>query len=240
MVILARMPAAEAIEIQTVDGPMPALQWLPPSGRGPGILLLQEIFGLSSYIHDRAGALADLGYVVVAPALYWRLGETTVEENRPDYLEHAIGLMSRLDWGRTIDHASAALTAVNDLDEVDDGVGIVGFCFGGGVGFNVAAIADPDAFVCYYGSAVPGLLGMADRVTAPSIYHFGLDDAYIPPDVVEAIRAAVPADAEFHTYPRAGHAFDNPLPAFHSATASAKAWAATTDFLARTLPVRPS
>jgi carboxymethylenebutenolidase len=95
------MPAAEEIEIPTVDGPMPALQWLPPAGRGPGILLLQEIFGLSSYIHDRAAALADLGYVVVAPALYWRLGETTVDETRSDYLDHAIGLMNRLDWGRT-------------------------------------------------------------------------------------------------------------------------------------------
>ncbi len=230
------MTDAEQIEIQTADGPMPAWKWLPRSGRGPGLLVIQEIFGLSAYVQERARQLAELGYVVVAPALFWRVGELTVDETRPDYLPRAMELASRLDDAQPIDDSRAALTALADLDEVDGGTGVVGFCFGGGVGFAVAALADPDVFVCYYGSSVAGQLDRADRVTPHALYHFGLADDYIPPDVVAAIAAAVPAGSDFRTYPGAGHAFDNPRPPFHHADASRAAWTTTVDFLARELP----
>ncbi len=61
--------------VTTADGEMPAHLWLPESGSGPGLLLLQEIFGVSAYIRRRAADLAAAGYVVLAPALYWRLDE---------------------------------------------------------------------------------------------------------------------------------------------------------------------
>ncbi|MFC4555769.1 dienelactone hydrolase family protein [Georgenia faecalis] len=232
------MSASEATTtVHRPDGEMPAHVWLPPGGTGPGLLLLQEIFGVSAYIRDRAQDLADLGYVVLAPELYWRTG-TMVDESRPDFLEQGMALQAQLDWDETVADAVAALDTLRARPEVDGGVGVVGFCFGGGVAFNVAAVADVDALVSYYGSSLPQLLPLADRVSAPSLHHFGTADAYIPMEKVEEIRAAVDGpEVEFHLYDGAGHAFDNPNPMFVHEAARADAWRITTEFLARRLPV---
>ncbi len=227
----------ETTSVHLPDGDMPAHLWLPPSGSGPGILLLQEIFGVSRYVRSRAQDLAELGYVVLAPELYWRLGET-VDESRADVLEQGMALAGRLDWEQTVADSVAALTALRARPEVAGGVGAFGFCFGGGVAFNVAAVADVDVLVSYYGSALPTLLDLAGRVTAPSLHHFGTADSYIPLEQVERIRAAVSGpEVEFHLHEGAGHAFDNPAPMFHHSAATADAWALTTGFLARRFPV---
>lgn len=230
--------AAATTSVPVTDGEMPAHVWLPPSGTGPGLLLLQEIFGVSPYIRDRARDLAELGYVVLAPELYWRL-DGRVDESRADVLEQGMALVAQVDWEQTVGDAVAALGALRARPDVVGGAGVVGFCFGGGVAFSVAAVADVDVLVAYYGSALPQLLGLADRVTAPSLHHFGTADAYIPLAKVEEIRAAVAGpEVEFHLHDGAGHAFDNPSPAFFHERASADAWDQTVDFLARRLPVR--
>lgn len=223
--------------VTTSDGEMPAHLWLPPSGRGPGLVLLQEIFGVSQYIRARAADLAALGYVVLAPETYWRLERTTVDESREDFLDQAMELVGQVDWEAAVADAVAAVAALRRRPEVTGGVGVMGFCFGGGLAFNVAAVTEVDVLVSYYGSALPNLLGLAGRVTAPSLHHFGTADAYIPMETVEAIRAAVAGDeVEFHLHDGAGHAFDNPHPMFHHADASATAWEQTVDFLRRTFP----
>jgi carboxymethylenebutenolidase len=83
--------------VDTPDGEMPAHVWHPPKGSGPGILVLQEIFGVSAYIERRAADLAALGYVVVAPEIFWRLGVFRVEEV-PHAFEEAYALLQRTDW----------------------------------------------------------------------------------------------------------------------------------------------
>ncbi|WP_043497689.1 dienelactone hydrolase family protein [Georgenia sp. SUBG003] len=225
------------LAVPTRDGEMPAHLWLPPSGQGPGLVLLQEIFGVSAYIRTRAADLAALGYVVLAPETYWRLETTTVDESRVDMLDQALGLAGQVDWDAAVSDAAAAVGTLRGRPEVSGGVGVVGFCFGGGLAFNVAAVTDVDVLVSYYGSALPNLLGLADRVTVPSLHHFGTDDAYIPLETVMEIRAAVDGPGvEFYLHDGAGHAFDNPHPLFHHAAASADAWAQTVDFLRRTFP----
>ena len=231
--------SAEVTTVAVPDGDLPVHVWLPPSGSGPGLLVLQEIFGVSEYIRSRARDLADLGYVVLAPDLYWR-AEGTVDESSEDFLQQGMALAAQLEWDRTVSDAVAALDALRARPEVTGGVGVVGFCFGGGVAFNVAAVADVDVLVSYYGSALPQLLPLAGRVSAPSLHHFGTADAYIPMETVEEIRAAVAGpEAELHLHEGAGHAFDNPHPMFHHERASAAAWGLTTDFLSRQLPVSP-
>ena len=114
--------------------------------------------------------------------------------------------------------------------EVTGDVGAVGFCFGGGLAFNVAAEEPLDALVSYYGSALPQLHPLAPRVGAPSLHHFGDADAFIPMDTVARDRGGGDRSARrrpFEIHPGAGHAFDNPAPAFHHPAASAAAWAST-------------
>ena len=207
---------------------MPVHEWK-PGGEGPGVLLLQEIFGVSDYIKQRAADLAALGYYVIAPEIYWRLDDTELDESAPDLLEKAMAIVGRLDWDQAVVDSVAALEYLRSRDA---GTAVVGFCFGGGLGFNVAAVSPADVLVSYYGSALPRLLDLAPKVTATSLHHFGDADAYLP---VDDIVAALD-DAEVHRYPGAGHAFDNPLPAFHHAEASELAWRRTVAFLSRQLP----
>src|SRR5690606_41989363 len=97
---------ATTTSVHLADGDMPAHLWLPPSGSGPGLLLLQEIFGVSTYIRSRARDLADLGYVVLAPELYWRLGET-VDEARGAVLDPGLAPAGRLDSGPPVGRPGA-------------------------------------------------------------------------------------------------------------------------------------
>lgn len=243
---------SERISIETSDGAMPGQLWLPASGSGPGIVLVQEIFGVSDYIERRAQDLADLGYVVVAPELFWRLGVAKVE-NGPNMMEEGYGLMQRLDWAAAVADGVATVRWLRERDEVSGGVGIVGFCLGGGLGFNIAAETPVDALVSYYGSALPGLLGLVpdspgavlepSAVTAPSLHHFGLNDRFIPREMVEQLRSALSGDGvdgvTFHTHETGDHAFDNDDFDLYDETSSREAWAQTVDWLAEHLPTDP-
>ena len=212
-----------------LDDGLPVHEWGSADADAPGILLLQEIFGVSDYIKQRAADLHALGYYVIAPEIYWRLDDTELDESSPELLQRAMGIVGRLDWDLAVKDALAALRY---LQARGKGAGVVGFCFGGGLAFNVAALSRPDVLVSYYGSALKNLLELTPQVTAPTLHHFGNTDTFLDVDAI------VPGlgDAEIHRYDGAGHAFDNPLPMFHNADASALAWRRTEDFLARHLP----
>ncbi|HET8594290.1 MAG TPA: dienelactone hydrolase family protein, partial [Intrasporangium sp.] len=133
----------------------------------------------------------------------------------------------------------AAVQWLRGRDEVTGKVGLVGFCFGGGLAFNIAAKEPVEALVSYYGSALPMLLEIAPRVTVPSLHHFGTADSFIDQESVAKVRAAVTASPAtvFHEYEGADHAFDNPDLPWHHAAASAQAWDRTVAFLQEHLPV---
>lgn len=236
--------SATTLTVPTSDGgQMPAHLWLPESGTGPGLVLFQEIFGVSSYIRRRAQQLADLGYVVLAPEIYWRLGEIGPFEGS-DALDRGAATVEALDWSQAVLDGVSAVKALRQNAAVDGPVGIIGFCFGGGLGFNVAAHLEAEGgeavagLVSYYGSALRGLVDLM-TVTAPSLHHFGLSDSYIDePSVrrIEQIVTAVP-DTTFHTYEGADHAFDNDDFPLHHPEASRLAWDRTVEWLAQRLPV---
>lgn len=215
---------------------------LPKSGSGPGMVVIQEIFGVNHYIKGACERLANLGYVALAPDLYWRLSPgIAIDEKDPGGLQMAFGLVGRLDFAKAGEDATAALEHLRGLPEVTGGkAGILGFCLGGGVSYMVAALSDPVTCVSYYGSAVPNALGLAAQVRCPILFQFGGDDDYIPADKQQAVREAFAhhPGTEFHVHEGAGHAFDNHnAAAMHHERAAREAWAQTADFLKRTLPV---
>ncbi|CAG7574676.1 carboxymethylenebutenolidase [Barrientosiimonas humi] len=228
---------AERITVETDAGPMPAHRWLPEGGTGPGIALMQEIFGVSDYVRRRAQDLADAGYVVLVPEIFWRLGESEPFQG-DDALERGMATAQRLDWDAAVRDGAAAVRALRaDPAVTGDRVGLVGFCFGGGLAFNVAAVEPVEALVSYYGSALPGLLDLAPQVTCASLHHFGLADSFIDVETVRQIETAVTAQpaTTFHTYDGADHAFDNDDAAWFHPEASSLAWARTLEFLKATL-----
>jgi carboxymethylenebutenolidase len=224
-----------SVRVSVDGGEMPADLHLPAGDRGPGIVLFQEIFGVTDYVDARARDLAALGYVVLVPHVYWRQGDPVLSGE--DALPRAMDALGKVDWDTAV---ADGVAAVADLRGRAAGpTGVFGFCFGGGLAFAVAAADDPDFLVSYYGSALPNLLDAAGRVRAPSLHHFGLDDAYLPAGTVGRIEEAVtagPVPATVLTYDGAGHAFDNPMPAFHHPHAARQAWDNTIEWLARTAP----
>jgi carboxymethylenebutenolidase len=227
--------------VQTPDGSFDLTVWVPDAGSGPCLLLLQEIYGVGEYIRAVAADLAQLGYVVGAPDLFWRLEPRYSAIHDASGLTRSLELASRFDMESGVADTVAALRHLAALPEVDGGTGMIGFCFGGSVAYLAAARSSPDVVVSFYGSAVPSALELLDSISCPLQMHFGGNDPYIPRDQVKAVEdaAAGRPNVELHVEEDAGHAFHNRVaPMFYQPEPASRAWQRTEEFLRRRLPVR--
>jgi carboxymethylenebutenolidase len=237
------MSSSRVEKVQVPDGALDLTVWVPDGGTGPGLLLLQEIFGVSDYIRDVAQDLAALGYVVGAPDLFWRIKPGHDAAHDEAGLAESLGISSQFDTEQGVADAAVALAHLRSLPEVTGGFGVIGFCLGGSLAYFLAAQAELDAAVSFYGSEVPGNLEILETITIPVQFHFGGSDPYISRDQVAAVeQAAADHDsAEVHVEEEAGHAFHNrKAPMFHLPEPAARAWQRTEKFLQRHLPVRTS
>jgi carboxymethylenebutenolidase len=233
--------SARVDQVTVDDGTFDLPVWLPAGGSGPGLVLIQEIFGLDDYLRSVAADLAALGYVVVVPELFWRVVRHWSSGHDQAGLAASMDVAGRFDPDLGVSDVLASLAHLRAMPEVEGGAGVFGFCLGGSLAFAAAAQADPDAAVSFYGSAVPDAVDELERITCPIQFHFGGQDPYIPRDAVQKVVDAVAAHpgAEIHVQEQAGHAFHNHVaPMFHHPEAAAAAWDLTRDFLARNLPVR--
>lgn len=227
--------------VSTPDGSFDLPVWLPAAGSGPGLLLIEEIFGISDYIRAVAADLAGLGYVVGAPDLFWRLQPGWAAEHTEDGLAQSMALASRFDAATGVADTAAAFAQLTALPEVDGSAGIIGFCFGGTFAYLAAAQASPDAVISFYGSGVPGQASQLASITCPLLLHFGGSDPYIPRDQVRQVEEAAAGhpNVEIHVEEDAGHAFHNrKAPMFYQPGPASRAWQRTEEFLRRHLPVR--
>jgi carboxymethylenebutenolidase len=214
---------------------------VPPSGQGPGLLLLQEIFGVNEYLRAVGQRLAALGYVTLAPDLFWRQEPGVDLPHDESAMGKGMQLAQGFDADKGAADLGASLAALRSLPEVGGlGAGVLGFCFGGTMAFLAAAVHDPDVAVSYYGSGVPSMLGMADQISCPILFHFGEADPFLPLEGAKAVEAAFGGreGCEVHIHAGAGHAFDNSFaPTYHQPEPATAAWDQTSAFLARHLPV---
>jgi carboxymethylenebutenolidase len=163
----------------------------------------------------------------------------TTDETTEAGLQEAFGYYSKLDVARAADDAVAALEYVRDMPEARGKSGVMGFCLGGRLAYEVGVNADPDVVVSYYGSGIAERLEDAPNLRCPVIFQFGGADNFIGPEQAANIEAAFsnhPA-AEFHSHPDGGHAFDNfRAPIFYRQPAADAAWPQTREFLERAYP----
>lgn len=182
---------------------------LPEKGSGPGIVVLQEIFGVNANIRGVADLYAEEGYVALAPDLFWRL-EPGVELGYDDAaMQKAFDLYGRFDTDQGIRDIAAAIATLRGLEQCKGKVGAIGFCLGGTLAYLTAARTDVDCAVGYYGVGIENLLGEAKSISCPLVLHFGEVDKYSPPEAIEAIRKGLSGlpGAEVHVYPGADHGF---------------------------------
>ena len=226
-------------------GTMDAYLALPPGGRGPGLLLLQEIFGVNAHIRAVADQYALAGFVVLAPDVFWRQAPRVELGYEGEDRQRAMALATALQGAEVVADLQAAVAALRARPDVagipGDGapggkVGAVGWCMGGRLAYTAAALAGVDAAVAYYGGGIQGQLALAPQITCPLQFHYAGHDDHIPPEAVTAVRQAFTGKpAEFFDYPDAGHGFNCWARASYHAASAALAHGRSLAFLAEHL-----
>jgi carboxymethylenebutenolidase len=188
----------------------PAYTALPKTGSGPGILVIQEIFGINPFIRATCDYYASLGYLAVAPDLFWRLQPgIQLDPEKPDEFQQALGLMGRFDADKAVADMTATITAMRRHEACTGKVGTIGYCLGGKLAYLMATRSDADANAAYYGVGLDQLLGEAKNITAPLILHIAEEDGFVPKQAQAAIRAGLAGNPHVTIYSYAGadHAF---------------------------------
>lgn len=202
---------SSTISITSHDGqPFDAYLSLPPTGRGPGLVIIQEIWGVNEHIKAVADQYAMDGYVVLAPDVFWRQeANVNLKYTEPD-TQKAFQLMTNLDEAHAVADLVSTANALRALAEVTGKVGSIGFCMGGRLSYQLAASGAVDAAVCYYGGGIQNHLDRAPAVKCPILFHYAALDGYIPATAVADVKKAFAgrANAQFHVYEGVDHGFN--------------------------------
>ena len=193
----------------------------PAKGSGPGILLLQEIFGINHYIREVADQYAEEGYVVVAPDLFWRLEPGIELGYSEEDFGRAFGYYQEFDVEKAIKDMTTTVAAMRNLDGLKGGIGSLGFCLGGKLSYLAAAHCGVDVAVGYYPVGVEADIDLADKITCPMLLHIAEGDELCPGEAQELIKStfANRGGADIFVYSEVGHAFAAPeRPSFHKAS----------------------
>jgi carboxymethylenebutenolidase len=205
-----------------------------PKGNGPGVIVIQEWWGLVPHIENVADRFAAEGFFALAPDLYH--GEKTTS---PD---QAGKLMMSLRIDEAAKDLAGAIDHLQQQPAVTGGkIGTVGFCMGGALSlFAASQNHEVGACVVFYGGH-PNVKPDLQKLQAPVLGIWAGKDGFVTPDVVKELDKQLTAAGkrhEFHTYPEAQHAFFNDTrPEVYDAAASADAWAKTLTFFRKELKV---
>ncbi|MCQ4145405.1 dienelactone hydrolase family protein [Vogesella sp. AC12] len=199
------------IDIQTAQGEtFSGYLTLPPTGSGPGIVLVQEIWGVNEHIRAVAEQYALDGYVVLAPDVFWRLSPRVDLAYDDAGSQQAFGYYQRVDTALAASDVVAAVATLRQLPQVSGKVATLGFCLGGQLAYRAAALSQADAAVCYYGGGIQQHLDVAADIGMPILFHYAAQDGHISQDMVAAVKAAFAdkPNAVFHDYAGVDHGFN--------------------------------
>lgn len=211
---------------------------LPAGGRGPGLVICQEIFGINAFIRETVEFFASEGFVTIAPDLFWRLEPGVDLGYDGADRERAFDLMQRFDTDAGVRDIAATVRAMRAMPEVAGGVGAVGFCLGGRLAYLAAARAGVDCAVGYYGVTIDRYLDEANRIGVPLLLHFAMEDAFAPLPAIRTIEAAVAGNPniEIRLYPGVDHGFARPVSPHFDAASARLAHDRTLALLRKVLP----
>jgi carboxymethylenebutenolidase len=230
--------------LETADGPMACFQAEPQGEPRGAVLVIQEAFGVNAHIRDVTTRFADAGFHAIAPAFFHRaVGGAAGGGAVEDYTDFSaiFPLFEGLSDDGILVDADAALDHLR-LSGFDDArIGAVGFCFGGRATFLLALRRALGAAVGFYGGGIatkgalpfPALIDDAGSLQTPWLGLFGDEDASIPVDSVEQLRAALQTakvPTEIVRYAGAGHGFHCDARADYHEDAARDAWSRTLDW----------
>src|SRR5665213_2025468 len=124
------------IDIEAADGTFGAYLAIPHTGKGPGIVLLQEIFGVNEHIRSVAEQYAADGYMVLVPDLFWR-SDKRIELSYDDAgWKRAVELMQATDSAKALADIALTVTALKAQPGLEGKLAVIGYCFGGMLAYN--------------------------------------------------------------------------------------------------------
>ena len=202
------------IDIPAADGSGSFRAYLavPAAGKGPGIVLAQEIFGINEFVRATADYYAEEGYVVLAPDLFWRQQPNVELGYSPEEWEQAFALYQGFDPDRGVDDIGATLAVLRARPEFEGKAGVLGYCLGGKLAYLAACRCDVDVAVGYYGVGIEEKLDEADNIRGSLVLHIAEHDKFCPPPARDAIFDALGSrpNVELYLYQGVDHAFARP------------------------------
>jgi carboxymethylenebutenolidase len=198
------------ITIHGGDGDFSAYLAVPESGSGPGIIAIQEIFGVNADMRAHCDNFAALGYVALSPDLFWRQepGVQITDQTDAEW-QQAFKLYQGFDVETGIDDLKATLTHLRGLDACTGKVGTVGFCLGGLLAYLMGCRSDAQCNVSYYGVGIDEKLDEAANIAAPMILQIAEEDEYVDKDAQARIKQGLAGHRHvtMHSYAGVNHAF---------------------------------
>ena len=225
------------VTIKAHDGEFDGYLALPAGGYGPGIVVLQEIFGINSFIRSVADWYAAHGFVAVCPDLFWRQERRVELTDKGADRDKAFAFYQGLDEAKAVEDAAAALAYLRQHPACTGRVGAVGFCLGGNLAYLLSVRFRPDCAVGYYGVSLEKSLSEATNLHAPLMLHIAGGDRFCPPEAQAQIHRVLDANplVTIHDYKDQGHAFGRTAGEHYNPAAAELANLRTLEFFVRNL-----
>jgi carboxymethylenebutenolidase len=214
---------------------------VPKNPKAPGVVIIQEIFGVNDHIREVVDEYAEAGYIALAPDMFWRIEPIVQLGYSPEEEQKARAYRPKFNIDLGVRDIESTIGTLRAMPECDGKVAVVGYCFGGLMAYLTAARTDVTAASCYYGGGIDTFIGEAKSVKCPIQFHFGAKDAAILPEVWDKVRGAFAGrhDAEVFVYEGAEHGFNCTRRASFNPEASKLARSRTLEMLRRTIGPRP-
>lgn len=200
----------ETVKITVKDGTFTGYLAKPASGKGPGVLVVQEIFGVNKVMRDICDGYAAQGYVALCTDIFWRQepGVDITDQSQAEW-DKAFALYKGFDEAKGVDDLVASLNYLRQVPGCSGKVGVTGYCLGGKLTYLMACRSDCDAAAAYYGVAIDAALDEARNIKRPTILHIAEKDGFVPPEAQSKIKAALKDHPQvtIYTYPGNDHAF---------------------------------
>lgn len=210
----------------------------PAGGCGPGVVVLQEIFGVNEYMRKVTDWYAAHGFVALCPDLFWRQerGVQLTDQTDTDW-QKAFALYNGLDEAKAVKDSAAALEFLRRHPGCTGRAGAVGFCLGGNLAWLLSVRFKPDCAAGYYGVGIEKTLNEAGNLSSPLMLHIAGGDQFCPPEAQEQLHHALDSNplVTIHVYAEQNHAFGRPGGAHYDAKAAELANLRTLEFMVRNL-----